>query len=125
MTRMAFDDPIVWVLILGVVVFLFGSNKIPQFARSLGQARKEFDKGWKGIASEIIKPPTDAQLRPAPVGTATLPPASGTATATPTAAETISPKDSLIMACENEGITTIGKTKEQLASELSLKLNKK
>ena len=40
---MAFDDPIVWVLIIAVVVFLFGANKIPQFAKAIGQARKEFD----------------------------------------------------------------------------------
>lgn len=47
-----FDDPIVWVLILGVVVFLFGTNKIPQFAKSLGQARKEFNEGMKQIEQE-------------------------------------------------------------------------
>lgn len=116
---MAFDDPIVWILILGVVVFLFGSSKIPQFARSLGQARKEFDGGWKGIASEITKPPTETK---APVADTTV--ATPAATAT-TVSETAPGKDPLIVACESEGITTIGKTREQLASELSWKLNKK
>ena len=27
---MAWDDPVVWVLIIAVVVFLFGANKIPE-----------------------------------------------------------------------------------------------
>lgn len=113
---MAFDDPIVWVLILGVVIFLFGSSKIPQFARSLGQARKEFDSGWKGIANEITKPPTE-------VAAANVVPAA--AQSTTSATEHVPTKDPLIVACEGEGITTVGKTREQLASELSWKLNKK
>ncbi|MDG6997497.1 MAG: twin-arginine translocase TatA/TatE family subunit [Nitrososphaerota archaeon] len=116
---MAFDDPIVWILILGVVVFLFGSSKIPQFARSLGQARKEFDSGWKGLASEITKPPTETQAPPAT--TTAVPPAASAASVS----EAAPGKDPLIVACESEGITTIGKTREQLASELSWKLNKK
>ena len=41
---MAFDDPLVWVLIIAVVVFLFGANKIPGLARAFGQAKKEFDE---------------------------------------------------------------------------------
>ena len=54
---MALDDPVVWVLILSVIIFLFGSNKIPQFARSLGQARREFENGWKGVTSEVANGP--------------------------------------------------------------------
>ena len=30
-----------------VVLVLFGASAIPKFARSLGQAKKEFDKGAK------------------------------------------------------------------------------
>ncbi len=30
-----------------VVLVLFGASAIPKFARSLGQAKKEFDKGVK------------------------------------------------------------------------------
>ena len=114
----ALDDPIVWVLILGVVIFLFGSSKIPQFARSLGQARKEFDNGWKGITTELTKSPTSTA---APVTTV----APSVAPATTTVSETTPAKDPLIVACESEGITTVGKTREQLASELSWKLSKK
>jgi sec-independent protein translocase protein TatA len=87
---MGWDDPIVWVLIAAVVVFLFGASRIPQFARSLGQARREFTEGSKGVGS------TD-----------------------------IDPSDPLIQAAQREGIDTTGKTREQIASEISWKLNKK
>jgi len=30
-----------------VILVLFGASAIPKFARSLGQAKKEFDKGTK------------------------------------------------------------------------------
>jgi len=30
-----------------VILVLFGASAIPKFARSLGQAKKEFDKGGK------------------------------------------------------------------------------
>ena len=32
-------------IIVAAVVFLFGSTKLPQFARSLGLAKSEFHKG--------------------------------------------------------------------------------
>ncbi|MCL4519792.1 MAG: twin-arginine translocase TatA/TatE family subunit [Thaumarchaeota archaeon] len=94
---MAFDDPIVWILIIAVVVFLFGANKIPGLAKSLGEARKEFDKGWRG------EPPGN---NPQPPSTAPA-------------------EDPLITAAQREGIETQGKTREQIASELSWKINKK
>jgi sec-independent protein translocase protein TatA len=34
-----------FLLVLAVVALLFGSTQIPKFARSLGQASKEFRKG--------------------------------------------------------------------------------
>lgn len=44
-------------IVLAVVLLLFGSTKIPQLARSLGQAKSEFEKGARG---EKAAPPTDA-----------------------------------------------------------------
>jgi sec-independent protein translocase protein TatA len=35
-----------------VVLVLFGAGAIPKFARSLGQAKKEFDKGTKESGDE-------------------------------------------------------------------------
>ena len=36
-----------WVLIVLVIVVLFGASAIPKIARSLGQAKTEFQKGLK------------------------------------------------------------------------------
>jgi sec-independent protein translocase protein TatA len=123
---MAFDDPVVWVLIFALVIFLFGSGKIPQLARSLGQARREFDNAWKGISNEMMAtsgstiPPQTASMvpRPQPVVPQAAP-VSSTASVRP-----LPTPGPLIVACENEGIDTVGKTREQLASELAWKLNK-
>jgi sec-independent protein translocase protein TatA len=35
------------VIIVAVVLVLFGATAIPKFARSLGRAKKEFEKGIK------------------------------------------------------------------------------
>ncbi len=45
---MALDDPIVIILILVAVIFLFGGSKIPGLANALGRAKREFEKGLKG-----------------------------------------------------------------------------
>jgi len=33
------------IIILAVVMLLFGAKKVPDLARSLGQAKREFDQG--------------------------------------------------------------------------------
>ena len=35
------------IIIAGVVLVLFGAAAIPKFARSIGKAKKEFEKGMK------------------------------------------------------------------------------
>jgi sec-independent protein translocase protein TatA len=103
------EDPIVWVLIIAAVVFLFGGNKIPELARSLGQARREFSKGWKGILDEsMTTSPVPSNVPPVQ---SNFPPQSSYS------------EDPLLTAARREGITTEGKTKQQIASELSSKLN--
>ena len=44
------------ILILVVVLILFGARKIPEFAKSLGSAIKEFKKASKEIDPEINEP---------------------------------------------------------------------
>ncbi|MBN2738329.1 MAG: twin-arginine translocase TatA/TatE family subunit [Spirochaetales bacterium] len=39
-------------VISGVVLLLFGSTALPKFARSLGKAKKELEKGMKEGMSE-------------------------------------------------------------------------
>jgi TatA/E family protein of Tat protein translocase len=36
-----------WIFILVVLLFLFGARKLPELARSMGQASKEFKAGLK------------------------------------------------------------------------------
>jgi len=97
---MGFDDPVVIILILAVAVFLFGAGRIPAFARSLGTARREFDKAKKGNFEEN-------QSAKVQVAVAT----------------TESTSDPLIEAAKREGIDTNGKSKQEIASALSWKLN--
>lgn len=87
-----------WLVIVGVlvVIFLWGPSKLPELARSIGLARKEFDKASK----EITNPTTS------------------------TAAESSS-ADSLIVAARDMGITTEGKTKEEIAKEIAERASKK
>jgi sec-independent protein translocase protein TatA len=35
------------IVICGVVVLLFGASALPKFAKNIGKARMEFDKGMK------------------------------------------------------------------------------
>jgi len=49
---MAFGAPEI-ILIVIVVILLFGANKIPELARSLGKATGEFKKGKHDIEAEL------------------------------------------------------------------------
>ena len=42
-----------WVIIILAVLLLFGSKRIPDLARSLGQSIKEFKKGAREVTDEI------------------------------------------------------------------------
>ncbi len=48
-------------IVLGIVILLFGGAKLPQLARSLGEAKKELDKGMHGESetSPVPVPPHD------------------------------------------------------------------
>jgi sec-independent protein translocase protein TatA len=39
-------------IVLAIVLLLFGSSKLPQLARSLGQASREFKDGQEAPASD-------------------------------------------------------------------------
>lgn len=42
-------------IILGLVLILFGSKRLPDLARSLGKSLSEFKKGMKDITTEDNK----------------------------------------------------------------------
>ena len=53
-------------IIVGVVLLLvFGGSKIPQLARSLGRAQKEFQKGLTESESEVPEPRPEPSPRDA------------------------------------------------------------
>lgn len=39
-------------IVAGVIVLLFGASALPKFAKSIGQAKKEFEKGVKEGSSD-------------------------------------------------------------------------
>lgn len=45
-------------LILAVVLLLFGGSKLPQLARSLGEAKKEFQSGSEEASADTSKTET-------------------------------------------------------------------
>ncbi|MGD0177969.1 MAG: twin-arginine translocase TatA/TatE family subunit [Candidatus Bathyarchaeia archaeon] len=89
-----------WLVVVGVilVVFLWGPKKLPELARSIGLAKKEFEKSTKEISSI-------------------------TSSTTSTTKET--EQDPLLVAAKSLGITTEGKTKEQIAKEIADKTTNK
>jgi len=96
---MAFGDPLQWIIIgiIVVVIFLWGPQKIPQLARALGRAKKEFDqasKEFEAAASETGTPPP----------------------ATPKTGDQV-----LIETAKALGISTEGKTREQISQEIIVK----
>ena len=98
---MAFGDPIQWVVI-GVVViaiFLWGPNKIPELARSVGRARKEFEQAQKELTN-----PSEAVPQ--------------TGYSAPQQQVQPSADEVLIQTARKLGIVTEGKTREQIAGEI-------
>lgn len=49
-----------WFIVIGVIVLLFGGSQLPKLARSLGQAKNEFEKGVHEGAKEV-PPETDSK----------------------------------------------------------------
>jgi sec-independent protein translocase protein TatA len=85
------------------IVFLWGPQKVPDIARAIGQAKREFDKASKETSTLVQQ----AMALPA----TTLAPSGSTAVA-PTST------DPVIVAAKSLGIITEGKTKEELAKEI-------
>ncbi len=83
-------DPTQLLVILGVlvVILIWGPSKIPELARAVGRARKEFDDASKGIAQPIT-------------------------TSNPSAVS-----DPLVETAQKLGLSTQGKTREQISDEI-------
>lgn len=92
-------DPLELIIIgvIVVVVLMWGPGKIPELARAIGRARREFEQASK----EVTAP-----------GTAVLQASSGQAASSRTSDEV------LIDTARQLGIATEGKTREQISQEI-------
>ena len=88
-------------LIVVVIIILFGAAKIPELARSLGKATGEFKKGQKEIERELVD--VEKTVKEAP-------------------SENRSSK--IKQMAHDLGISTEGKTDEQLLEEIQKKMPK-
>ena len=80
--------------VIAVVIFLWGPQKIPELARALGRAKREFDTASKEVTGAVSAGPT------APSRTA---------------------DEILIQTARQLGISTEGKTREQISEEIIAK----
>ncbi|MDG6926139.1 MAG: twin-arginine translocase TatA/TatE family subunit [Nitrososphaerota archaeon] len=99
---MALTDPLQWVVIaiVAVVFLMYGPKKIPELARSIGLARKEFNDASKNPLSADSTTTVPAA---APAATATAAPSTG---------------DALLDTAKKLGISTEGKTRDEISSEI-------
>ena len=98
-----------WIIVAAIIVFLllWGPTKLPKIARSLGEAKKEFEKAMK--EAEEVK---EAAVEPMK------------SVATTAAEEVRSAEDKLIEVAKALGIQTEGKTRDQIAKEILEKTKK-
>ena len=95
-----------WIIIgvVAIVIIMWGPAKIPEFAKALGKAKGEFNKASKEM--------TDAANADTPTANAPVP------------AKKLTSKDELLMeTAQKLGISTDGKTREELTEEISIKVN--
>ena len=102
-----------WLIIgvVAIVIIMWGPAKIPEFAKALGRAKGEFSKASK----EFNDAATMTVNAPATTITATAP-------APAASAPILKSKDEMLLdAARNLGVSTDGKTREQIAEEVSAK----
>jgi len=93
-----------WLIIgvVAIVIIMWGPSKIPEFAKALGRAKGEFSKAQKEFTSAALDTET-TQTAPAPK-------------------QVIRTKDEMLIdTAKNLGISTDGKTREQLTEEIAVK----
>lgn len=124
-------DPLEWVSIavLGIVIFIWGPNKIPEIARSIGSARKAFDAASKELQAMSKELKNPLSMLPEAMEEPRMPVIPPSANVTPAAVpvtpspdyEKGAPDRILIDNARGLGISTEGKTKEQISQEVLAK----
>lgn len=103
---MAFEPiQVIIIAVVLVALFLWGPQKIPELARALGRARREFDEASREMNDAMAgKTP---QTSPAP--------------------QTMAPEKTgdqiLLETARQLGISTEGKTREQISQEIITRVN--
>ena len=98
---MAFIGPWEIALILAIVLIIFGPKKIPELAKGLGDAIRQYRTASEGGTGMI--PDLNAPVRPS----------------TPVAAPQTTSGEILIQTAKSLGIQTEGKTMEQISQEIT------
>jgi len=106
--RKMFEDPMQWLIIgvIVVVIFLWGPQKIPDLAKALGRARKEFDSASKEMNAAMTMTPAQAVAQVAAQTTVQKPPVE------------MSGDQMLVDTAKQLGINTEGKTRDQISQEI-------
>ena len=93
-----------WLIIgvVAIVIIMWGPSKIPEFAKALGKAKGEFSKAQKEFTSAALE--------------------TESAPSTPAVKQSLRSKDEMLLeAAKNLGISTDGKTREQITEEIATK----
>jgi sec-independent protein translocase protein TatA len=103
---MALGDPLQWIIIgvIVIVIFLWGPQKIPDLAKAIGRARREFEEASHEVGGSISGIGSGVSSAPA---RAVAPDMSG--------------DQALVEAARGLGITTEGKTRAQISQEIVAK----
>ena len=109
-----FEDPMQWIVIgiVAIALLMWGPNKIPELAASIGRAKREFDSARKSIEdpmNSLLQSPTQAS----------------TPVSAPPQVAQASGDEVLVRTAREMGIATEGKTKEQLSEEIVSKAGQK
>lgn len=46
------ENPMIWILIVGVIFLLFGGSRLPELAKALGQSKRSFKEGLEDSESK-------------------------------------------------------------------------
>jgi len=92
---MAFGDPLQWIVIgvIVIVIFLWGPQKIPDLARALGRAKREFDDASREVGNTVSP-------------------------GAPKVSADMTADQALVQAARGLGIATEGKTRTQISQEI-------
>ncbi len=85
---MGFEAVVIGIIL--VVIFIWGPSKLPEVARSLGRARKEFEEASRGLTSVTALTPRVEE----------------------------SGSDPLIEVARKLGVSTEGKTRQEISDEI-------